>query len=54
MFYNMTGLNENNHKIIFFIIDSNFYYIYKGMKDIVLYKEILKNGGGIYYILCSL
>ena len=50
----MTGLNENNHKIIFFITDSNFDYIYKKVKNTDLYKEMLKSEGGGDYILCSL
>ena len=52
-FYNMTELNENNHKIIFFITDSNFDHIYKGMKDSDLYKEMMKSEG-VDYILCYL
>jgi len=52
-FYNMTELNENNHKIIFFITDSNFDFIYKGMKDSDLYKEMMKNED-VDYILCYL
>ena len=41
-FYNLTGLNENNKKIIFFITDSNFDYLYKGIKKCFISRNVKK------------